>query len=99
MVRHVVMFKLKEDLDPTDKQEAMECFQKGIMSLPAKIPYIRSIEVGFNVNPTESWDICLNSLFDSLDDVVAYGINPAHVAVASALKPKVLLRGCVDFEI
>lgn len=93
------MFRLRDDLAADVKRQAMEDFRSGILALPEIIPTIRKIEVGFNVNPAEKWDICLNGEFDTLADVVTYGSNPAHVKVAGALKPYLAGRSCVDYEV
>lgn len=47
----------------------MNRFKAAIEALPAQISFIRRIFVGLNLNPDEKWDICLESEFDSLDDV------------------------------
>ena len=67
--------------------------------LTAVIPFIRQIEVGFNINSDETWDICLNATFDTLDDVRAYAVHPSHTAVAGALKPYLSGRSCVDYTV
>ena len=51
-----------------------------------------------NVNPGESFDIALYSEFDTLDDVKAYSVHPAHVAAAALLKDCKRSRSCVDYE-
>ncbi len=86
MVKHIVLFKLKETLSPAEKTDIMNRFKAAIEALPATIPFIRDIHVGLNENPAEVWDICLDSSFDTLDDVKAYAIHPAHVAAAGILK-------------
>ena len=98
MVKHIVMFRLKEKLEESTKRMAMHNFKDGIERLPEVIPFIKSVYVGFNINEAEQWDICLESTFSSLEEVKAYSIHPSHVAVASALKPYVEQRACVDFE-
>ncbi len=98
MIKHIVLFQLKKDLPENEKQDIMKQFKAGIMALPAVIPCIRHIEVGFNTNPDEGWDICLNGDFDSLDDVRSYSANPAHQAVSGAMKPHLSGRSCVDYD-
>ena len=66
MVKHIVMFKLKESLSENEKVEIMNNFKSAIESLPEKIKFIKDIHVGLNINPSEKWDICLDSTFDSL---------------------------------
>lgn len=99
MVKHIVLFQLKPEVGAQERRQAMENFRKGILALPAVIPVIQHIEVGFNMNPAERYDIALYSEFQTLDDVKTYAVHPSHVAVANALKPYVLCRACSDYEI
>ncbi len=98
MIKHIVIFRLKEALTAAEKLQIMNDFKRDIEALPATIDCIRDIYVGLNVNTDEQCDICLESTFDTLDDVRAYAVHPAHVAVAARLKPHVAGRSCVDFE-
>lgn len=98
MVKHIVMFKLKETLAADVKVQVMNDFKAAIEALPATIPFIRRVFVGLNMNPAEQWDVCLESEFDSLDDVKAYAVHPDHVAAAGILKDAKADRACVDFE-
>lgn len=61
MVKHIVLFKLKDDASADAKLAAMHAFKDAIEALPAKIPFIRKIEVGLNINPAETWSIALYS--------------------------------------
>ena len=99
MVKHVVIFKLKKEVSPEERKSAMQAFKAGIEALPAAIGFIKDIEVGLNINGSEECDICLNSLFATLDDVKTYAAHPAHKAVAGALAPYIAARSCVDYEI
>lgn len=98
MVKHIVMFKLKDSLSEKEKQEIAGSFKSAIEALPEKIDFIRYIHVGININTSEKWDICLESTFDTLDDVKAYSVHPAHVAAARIIKEAKEDRACVDFE-
>ena len=98
MVKHTVLFKLKEDLDTAVRQSAMETFRQDILALTDIIPVIRHIEVGLNCNPDEQWDICLYSAFDSMEDLQAYATHPQHLAAARKLKPLLAGRACVDYN-
>lgn len=98
MVKHIVMFKLKETLAADVKVQVMNDFKAAIEALPTTISFIRRVFVGLNLNPAEQWDICLESEFDSLDDVKAYSVHPDHVAAAGILKDAKADRACVDFE-
>lgn len=98
MVKHIVLFKLKEQLTAEEKEETARRFKSAIEALPATIPFIRKVFVGLNINAAEQWDICLESEFDSLEDVQAYAAHPAHVAAAGILKDAKQDRACADYE-
>ena len=97
MVKHIVLFKLREELTQTEKEDIMHRFKAAIEALPASIPFIRHIFVGLNMNPDEQWDVCLDSEFDTLEDVKAYSAHPDHQAAAGLLKGYKQDRACVDY--
>ena len=99
MVKHIVLFKLKDEVPETDKLVVMNKFKEEIEALPAKISVIRKIEVGLNMNPGESWHIALYSEFDNLDDVKFYATHPDHVAAGKIIAEAKESRSCVDYEI
>lgn len=99
MVRHIVMFKLKEFETPADKQAKMHEIKAGLEALINKIDVLRLIRVDFNINPAETWDIILTTELDTLEDVSTYANHPEHVAVAKGLiGPVKADRACVDYE-
>ena len=51
MVKHIVLFKLKDEVPAEEKLEVMTKFKEAIEALPAKISVIRKVEVGLNMNP------------------------------------------------
>jgi hypothetical protein len=99
MIKHIVLFQLKPELTPEQREEVMLNFKSGIDALPAIIPEIRSIEVHFNCNPAEAWHISLESTFDSLEALEVYAQHPDHKAVGAALRPYMAARSCVDYVI
>lgn len=99
MVKHIVLFKLKEEIPAAEKLAVMNRFKEAIEALPAKIAVIRKIEVGLNINPAESWHIALYSEFDTLDDVKFYATHPDHVAAGKIIAEAKDSRSCVDYEV
>ncbi len=99
MVKHIVLFKLRNDIAEETRHAAALRFKEAIEELPAKIGVIRNIEVGLNINPDETWTIALYSEFDTLDDVRAYALHPDHVAAGKLLAEVRESRACVDYEI
>lgn len=98
MVKHIVLFKLKEEVPADEKLVVMNRFKEAIEALPAKISVIRKIEVGLNINSAETWDMALYSEFDTLDDVKIYAAHPDHVAAGKILATVKESRACVDYE-
>ena len=99
MVKHIVLFKLKDEVSAEKKAAVMHQFKEANEALPAKISVIRKIEVGLNMNPGETWNIALYSEFDSLEDVKYYATHPDHVAAGKILAETKESRACVDYEL
>lgn len=99
MVRHIVMFKLKEFPMEEEKQSKMQEIETRLESLKDKIDVLRFIHVDFNINPAEKWDIILTTEMNTLEDVNTYSNHPEHVAVAKdIIGPAKIDRACVDYQ-
>ena len=96
MVKHIVTFKLTGT--PEERRRVAEAFRDALLQLPSQISVLRSIEVGINANPAESWDVVLTAVVPAMADVEIYAKHPAHVAAASLLAGHKADRACVDYE-
>lgn len=95
MIKHIVMWKFKEN-----ERANMLLFRERLLALRGKIPEIRAMEVGINVNPTDrSFDAVLVSEFDSLDALRAYSANPLHVEVSAFCRSIREQSVSVDYEL
>ncbi|MBD5248342.1 MAG: Dabb family protein [Barnesiella sp.] len=97
MVKHIVTFKLKGS-DEVRRDAALK-FKAALEALPAQIDVLRTIEVGINENPAETWDVVLTATVDTLADVDVYAKHPAHVAAAAIIAPVKESRACVDYTL
>lgn len=97
MVKHVVMFRFKGS--PEERKQVAKRFMEALVQLPDDIPQLKSIEVGININPSETWDLVLTATADSLEDVAIYSAHPAHQAAVAIIAPYKEDRACVDYEI
>lgn len=80
------------------KAENMESMKEKLMALEGKIPQIRYIEVGLNVNPTDAaYDVVLISHFDNEDDLAIYAKHPEHVKVGDFIGKVREERVVVDY--
>ena len=98
MIKHIVLFQLRQDISAETRSAVMHTFKQAIEALPHSIPCIRQIHVGFNVNPAEKWDVCLESTFDSMEDLDTYATHPEHVKVAQYIGKCKSARSAVDYE-
>lgn len=99
MVRHIVMFKLKEFASPAEKGAKMNEIKVALEALKDKIDLLHLIRVDFNCNPEETWDLILTTELSTLEDVRTYAAHPEHVAVSkSIIGPVKADRACVDYE-
>ena len=94
MIKHIVMWKFREG-----ERDNMLLFRDRLLALKGKIPEIRAMEVGINMNPSDrSFDAVLVSEFDSMEDLRAYSTNPLHVEVSAFCKSIRTASHSVDFE-
>jgi len=82
MVRHIVLWRLKESANGRGKTENAAEIKRLLEGLDGKIPGLLKLEVGFDFSRTpESSDILLYSEFDSRAALDAYQVHPLHEAV------------------
>ncbi|MBR2862934.1 MAG: Dabb family protein [Bacteroidaceae bacterium] len=98
MIHHVVMFRFKDTFDGPTLERVFSQFKASIEALPKALPSICHIHVGRNVNPTETWDVCLHGTFHTLDEVRTYSLHPLHQSAAAAFISYVADRACTDYE-
>ena len=80
MIKHIVMWKLKDSAKGVGKKENAQRMKKEIEALKDKIEQIIHIEVGFNFNNSEAaHDVVLYSEFASKEDLQVYQQHPEHM--------------------
>jgi hypothetical protein len=98
MIHHLVMWKLNGGDAATIDAQAAE-ITLALEGLGGVVPTIREFIVGRNIVDTEaSYDLALQSTFESVEDLQAYQVHPAHVAVAELIGGLAATRSVVDFE-
>ena len=100
MIRHVVMWRLKDEALGQAKAQLAEELRKRLESLVGRIPCILTLEVGLNTVPSDtSTDVCLVSTFEDEAGLQAYVDHPEHKKVAAFLKDVVAERRANDFTV
>jgi len=99
MINHVVLFKLKKYDSESEKQNVISSIEDALLSLSGKINELKHIEVGVNYElTTKSYDICLISHFETVEQLDVYRVHPEHLKVAELIGKHVVERAAVDFE-
>jgi hypothetical protein len=99
MVKHIVLFKLKEFETPEMKDSKLAEIKNALEGLVGKIDVLKSMEVGINANPQETFDFALVSQFEKMEDVEIYAKHPDHLAVAKIIGEVRESRACVDYYV
>jgi hypothetical protein len=100
MVKHIVMWKLKNEALGNSKEENARMIKEKLESLNGKIDGIQKLEVGIDFSLTESsFDVVLYSEFNSRKDLDNYQNNPLHKAVMPFILECRSERKVVDYEV
>lgn len=100
MVKHVILWNLKETLSDAEKEAVKKGAKEGLESLIGKIPGLVDIKVHTVGLPSSNADMMLDSTFESAEALKGYSTHPEHVAVAdSKVRPFTASRVCMDYEV
>lgn len=100
MIKHVVLFKLKQFDSVEELNSKCAEIKNQLEDLMGKVPTLKSINVSINCNPNEQFHICLESTHDDMEGLQAYATHPLHVNISKELiRPILEARSCVDFKI
>lgn len=101
MVKHIILWRLREDLNEAQKQETARAIKQGLEGLKGVVPGLVDIHVQIDGRlETSNADIMLDSTLESFEALKGYAVHPAHVSVANGVvRPNTALRTCLDFEV
>ena len=100
MVKHVILWQLKEEFSPEEKERIKAEIKAGLEGLAGQIPGLLEIHVNTNGLPSSNADLMLDSSFDSEESLKVYATHPKHVAVADgSVRPYTASRVCLDYEV
>jgi hypothetical protein len=87
MIRHIVLFKIKDYSSESERNEAIQNVLVTFRSLIGQIPQIRRYRVEPVCLPgPSSYDVIIDSDFDNIEDLRAYQSHPAHVEAVALNK-------------
>lgn len=100
MVRHVIVWTLKDEYSDSEKEQIKSGIKEGLEGLQGKIPGLVEIKVNTDKLASSSGDAMLDSLFENEEALKNYSSNPLHVEVANTkVRPYVKIRSSFDYEV
>lgn len=101
MVKHIILWKLREDLTEAEKESVKRGIKEGLEGLKGQVPGLLEIQVNIDGRlDSSNCDVMLDSTLESAEALKGYAVHPAHVAVADGkVRPYTCSRTCLDFEI
>ena len=100
MIKHLVMWRLKENAQGNTKQQNALMIKQRVESLMGKIDGLIKIEIGLDFSDTaSSADIALYSEFAGREQLDLYQKHPDHLAIVSLINETCYDRRIVDYEI
>ena len=99
MVKHIIIWKLKDEYSDSQKNEYKEKIKKDLEALSGKIPGLLEIKVQITSLESSSGDLMLDTTFLSEEALKDYQKNPDHLSVATFVRSVVGTRLSLHYEI
>ncbi len=99
MVRHLILWKLKENMTIDEKGQILSNMKEHLEGLVGEIPGLVSLKIVINQMESSNADVMLDSILESEDALAGYQKHPKHVEVADAyVRPYTEVRMCLDYK-
>ena len=100
MVRHVILWQLKEEYNDEEKRESKAGIKEGLEGLVGKVPGLVEVHVHTEGLASSNADLMLDAVLENEEALKGYAVHPEHLAIAnSKVRPYTMSRTCLDFEI
>lgn len=100
MIKHIVMFRLKDSAEGHSKAENARKLKILLEALKEKIPVVKCLEVGINVGKSASAsDIVLYSEFDDMQALEVYREHPEHKKAVDFITKVCSEKRVIDYEV
>lgn len=99
MIRHLVMWRLKDQAKPIDGLRNATLIEQSLESMRGGIPGLLKLEIGINRNSSaDAADLLLFSEFESWEALRGYEVHPLHEEFRKLIGPLRTERRVVDYE-
>lgn len=100
MVKHIILWQLKDELSEEEKQTVKAGIKEGLEGLAGKVPGLTEVHVQTQGLTSSNADVMLDATLADEEALKGYAVHPEHVKVAdSKVRPYTKTRVCMDFEI
>lgn len=95
MIRHICMFKFKEENKKENIEKALELAEK----LLRPIPQLARYEVVLNSEdaPESNYEMSLIFDYEDMEQLKAYQVHPNHIEFGNYIKSVRESRACIDY--
>ncbi len=95
MVKHIILWTLKEECNAATVKEEMKAALEGLVGV---VPGLLKLEVEIAPLASSNADVMLYSELTDEEALKGYATHPAHVEVADTkVRPFTATRTCIDF--
>ena len=99
MIKHIVMWKLKNFAEGASKDENAILVKSKLEGLKKKIKCVKALEVGLNMTESPiAYDVVLYTEFDSVEDLNKYKTHPEQKKAGDFVTRVRLERKAIDYE-
>ena len=99
MIKHIVMFKLKDTENKTVYENALEAKER-FNDVIENVKELKKGEIVINSKDADQSNYTISLLcdFETIEDLNAYQVHPAHVAFGKFIGTVKTDRACIDYE-
>ena len=99
MVKHVILWQLKDEFSKEEKEKIKIDAKESLEGLMGKIEGLLEIKLTIVGLESSNADMMLDSSFESEAALKGYAVHPEHVKAADTfVRPFTKSRLCLDFE-
>ncbi len=100
MIKHVVLWNVKEEAMDMDKEQIIRELTERLRELDKKLDMIEALEVGTDITHGDaSADFILTTIFKNREDLQRYREHPEHLKVVEFIKNVTNDRKVIDYEV
>lgn len=98
MIKHIVFWKILENGSNAERKKVIEQFREKTEYLKSIIPQIKSAYVGASINGEDSFHVCIDSVFQNVEELNIYIDHPEHLKIREFMNSVSYDKTVFDYE-